>query len=109
MADILEADWRHFRRLHPVALDRYCRRVLDEAAARTAAEGQTAHERYLALYQLVRDRNREMAEVFDDVRRSTARIQLLRIRALGLVTPEELAGFSADLRTWLDNLPADVL
>jgi hypothetical protein len=37
--EIKESDWKVFRRLHSVALERYCRRVLEEV--RVAAKATT--------------------------------------------------------------------
>ena len=93
-----EPDWKLFRRLQPVALERFCQRVLDELA-RVAADPRTSsHERYLAAYRLLRRRDEELAEAFNDSRRSTALVQLARIRAGELLTEEEFARFSPETR-----------
>jgi len=31
--DIKESDWKLFRRLHPVALERFCKQVIEEIIA----------------------------------------------------------------------------
>ncbi len=93
-----EKDWKLLRRLEPIALDRFCARVLEEAARRTAAPGKTSHERYLQLYGLMRERDRDLSFTFDDLRRSTAMIKLARIRALGLLSEDELSGFTRETR-----------
>ena len=101
--DIRESDWKLFRELRPLALARFCESVLDEIARVTADRTKTPHERYLEIYQLVRKRDKRLAEVFDDVRRSTALLQLSLIHADGLLTAEEIARFSAEARdafTW---------
>jgi hypothetical protein len=93
-----EQDWKRLRQLKPVALDRYCNRVLEESATILAASGRTAHERYVALYRLLQNRDNELASAFDDVRRSTALARLLAMRKLEVVTDEELQGFSPGTR-----------
>jgi hypothetical protein len=95
---ISEADWKIFRQLHQVALDRFCERVLAEAAQLASSPGKTAHERYVGLYRLFQRRDRELAELFDDLRRSTALLRLLGIRSQGLLTDEEFARFSPEAR-----------
>jgi hypothetical protein len=93
---IPEADWRHFKKVHSVLLERYCSRVLaDLDAGINAAEG-TAHERYLRVYTLIHNRNEELARAFDDFRRSTAVMRLGIMRRMGLLTDEELSGFSSE-------------
>lgn len=96
--NISEADWRHLRRLKPVALDRFCQRVLAEVTTLAADGSSGAHERYLALFDLIQERDSELAAAFNDLRRSTALVQLARLRSLGLVTDAEFDGFSAETR-----------
>ncbi len=93
-----ESDWKIFRQLHQTALDRFCRRVLSEVAELSAAPGEKAHETYLRVFKLVKQRDKELAKAFDELSRSRAFLQLLIIRALGLVTEEELARFSSETR-----------
>jgi hypothetical protein len=98
MEHLPEPDWKHLRAVSRAALDRYCDRVLAECTAITADPARTAHERYLALFKLLRRRDDELARAFNDLRRSTAIVQLMTMRRLGVVTPEEWMGFSAEMR-----------
>jgi hypothetical protein len=97
-----EGDWKLFRRYQPVALERFCQRVLDDVCRLAADPGRAAHDRYLAVYALVRDRDRELAAALDGPSRSTAFGQLARLRAEGLLADDEFAGFSADARSAID-------
>lgn len=107
--DIYEPDWRHLRSLRPLALDRFCTRVLDECATVIADASLTSHQRYLRLFELVQERDQVLARVFDHPRRSTALLALLQMARLELLTPAELAGFSEGtrerLRMVLDEPP----
>jgi hypothetical protein len=98
---INESDWKLFRQLRVVALDRYCQRVLGEIGAIASDAGKTSHERYLAIFELIHKRNREMANAFDDPRRSVALIQMRLIRSLGLWTEEEIAQFRQETQDTL--------
>ena len=91
---ISEADWRLLRQLEPVARDRFCDRVLAEVVARAADAGAGSHARYLQVYRLLQRRDRELAAAFDDLRRSTAYLQLARMRSLGVIADEEFVRFS---------------
>ncbi len=93
-ADILEADWHHFREVHRILLNRFCGRVLQDVAAISQATNGTPHERYLRIYKLLRKRDQELARAFDDFRRSTAIMQLAIMRKMKLLTDEDLSGFS---------------
>jgi hypothetical protein len=103
---IKEADWKVFRELHPIALGRFCEMILSEVGRLAAETGKDAHERYLAVFKLLKRRDKELAEAFDDLRRSSALHQLTVIRSKGLLTEEEFARFSPEtrelVRGWLE-------
>ena len=96
-----ESDWRLFKPLSRIALDRFCARVLADIAAVSADASKTNHERYGAIYALIRDRDRELAQTFDGMSRSRALHQLALMARHGLVTAEELAPFSQSTRAYL--------
>lgn len=54
------------------------------------------NKRYLAVFKLLQRRDEELAEAFDEVRRSTAWRQLAIIRVRGLLTEDEFARFSPE-------------
>jgi hypothetical protein len=70
--EIKESDWKLFRRLHPVALERFCKKVLEEINQATSNCSEDYHQGYLEVFRLIMDRNEQMARAFDDTRRSTA-------------------------------------
>jgi hypothetical protein len=101
MRQISEPDWKIFRQLHPVAVGRFCESVLAEAAKPKAQHSKSAHERYLDLFRLINERNKEMARLFDDFRRSTALLQLAAIKSAGWLTDEELLRFSQEAQEFV--------
>jgi hypothetical protein len=102
--DIPESDWRHFKKVHSVLLERYCVRVLADLGAEISATDGTAHERYLRVYKLIHHKNEDMARAFDDFRRSTAVMQLGIMRRMQLLTDEELSLFSEQTRTRVEGI-----
>lgn len=96
--DFPERDWKHLRVVHAQALERFCTQTLAETQGILGDSTRTPHERCLALYSLVRQRDAELARLFNDLRRSTAALHLAGLVAGGLVTAEELAGFSEATR-----------
>ena len=104
MREIKESDWKLFRQLHAVALERFCQCVLNESELLQRDSTRSAHERYLALYQLVHNRNKEVARLFDDFRRFTALWQLAAIKEQGLLTDEEFARFSQETQNLVETL-----
>jgi len=96
--DFPEADWKTLSALKPVLLDRLCTRILDELRVVIDDDALTAHERYLRLFDVVQDRNDEIAAGFDDMRRSRAIERLANLYDLGLFTSDELARFTPRIR-----------
>ena len=96
--EIKESDWKVFRRLHAIALDRFCQRVLEEVrlAATDAKDGY--HQCYLKVYKLIETRDKTIVRTFDDPRRSMAVIQLANMIEEGLITDDELKEFSVETR-----------
>jgi len=99
--NISEADWRVFKEVRAVALDRFCRRILDECRTLCDEPSESAHQRYLSLYKLLQQRDKEIAEAFNDFRRSTAIFALMTMRQYGLVTEAEWKRFSPDTLRWV--------
>jgi hypothetical protein len=98
MRDIPESDWKVLRQLHALALERFCQRVLSEVGQLASDATANPHERYLAVFDLIKRRNEELAYGFDDMRRSIALVRLAHIKSLGLLTPDEFCRFSEPTR-----------
>jgi hypothetical protein len=97
MHKISERDWKVFRSLHEVALTRFCDRVLAEVQA-IASSGAQSRQRYYDIYDLIKTRDKEMAILFDGLGRSAAFDQLVRFRHDRLITGDEFAAFSPEMR-----------
>src|SRR5947199_1377670 len=90
MRDIKESDWKVFKRVREAALERFCERVLDAVARINSDNTKSKHERYVAIYRLVHERDKEIDSIFDYLRRSTAVTQLCSFRLNDLMTEQEL-------------------
>src|SRR5438445_2576636 len=102
--EIKESDWKLFRRLHKVALERFCRRVLEEINHVTSNCTEDYNKRYLEVFDLIMGRNEKMAWAFDDTRRSKAIILLTNIKESGLLMEEEFSQFSPEMREALEGI-----
>ena len=98
---IRESDWKIFRELHTVWLNRYCERVNHELTKRLSTSRLSPHERYLEAYKFGHRKGKELGQAFNDFRRSTALWQIRIIHGLGVVTDEELARFSDTTRNFV--------
>ena len=96
-------DWKIFREVRTTALKRFCERILSEIT-RIAKDSSTgSNERYLLIYQLVKDRDSDIAAAFNDLRRSTALRQLAMMQALDMLTAKDLA-FGSDIQESITDL-----
>lgn len=95
---IKESDWKIFRRVHQTALERFCDGILAEIQYFVTDRETNSHARYLEIFKRIHERNEKMATLFDDKKRSNALFQLAGFRHHGLITDEEYAEFSQELR-----------
>jgi len=93
-----ESAWKTFSQLRLVALERFCKRVLDEVPQFPSDTEQSYHQRYLELFRWLGERNDKLAKAFDDPRRSQMLWQLAAIYAYGLLKPDEFARFTPHTR-----------
>jgi hypothetical protein len=98
METMVESEWKVFRKVRAVALERFCERVLSGVDRLAHEPGQSAHERYRSIFQFLRQRDKELALAFDDSRRSRAVRQLTCMVFYEMLTEDELACFSQQTR-----------
>jgi hypothetical protein len=101
--NINESDWKVFRRLHSIALERYCERALEDVRHATTGKG-TYHDRYRKVYRVIHNHDKRIAAAFDDPRRSTAFLLLANIIAEELLTEEELQQFSPEAQERIESI-----
>lgn len=101
MRTISESDWKRFRVLHTVSLARFHSQALAKIRVILETPSECDRNRFESLTRLIDRQNRVRGDLFDDLRRSTAFLQLARIRAAGLVNDEELARFDDATRSAL--------
>jgi hypothetical protein len=104
MRDIAESDWRIFKGLRELALERFCERILGDIARISSDTTKTKHERYVAIYRLVRERDKEIVPIFDHLRRSSAVRQIIAFRSHDLLTAQELRQLSPELVKLIEDI-----
>lgn len=100
-----EADWKIFRELREVALERFCERALREVRDLTVKD-ESWHVRYIKIYKLLQKRDKQIAAGFNNFRRSVMDEHLLVIHRLDLLTADEIARFSDVTRKMLETWSA---
>jgi hypothetical protein len=106
--EVPESDWKAFRELQRHALERFCKRALDEVVTILRDGSRSHHSRYVDVFQLLQIRDEELAHAFNDARRSRMIIQLAAIHAYGLLAPNELERFTERTRVTIESLAKEL-
>jgi hypothetical protein len=97
-----ESDWKIFKQLKDIAIEKYCTLALEESQEVISDQKEHVHNRYLLLYKLLQNRNKQMSSLFDGHSRSRAWIQLIAIRNEGLADEALLSKLSDEFRNETD-------
>jgi hypothetical protein len=103
-SDLPESDWKAFRKLREVALERFCERILAEVGRITSDAKRTSHARYLTAFELIQERDDQIALAFNNPRRSVAISQLATMMSLDLISHQELRSFTPRTQSVVEAL-----
>ncbi len=101
MKKIREADWQVFRRHHARLATDAKQKILDSLQAAIANSNNDVETKYAEVYRRLEEGDRLLQEGFDDYRRSTASLQVLKWYQAGWLDERMLAEYSSDLRDWV--------
>ena len=100
---ITESDWKLFRKLHEIAVERFYQRTVSEIERLLLEKNGTNRDQFWNAFELMNQRRKEASGLFDDLRRSTALVQLALIYSNGLLTSEEMFRFSPETRAMVQT------
>ena len=106
MADFPERDWKYLRSIHGEMLEALSRRINDEVRQVLARADLSENEKRRSIYDIVRRRDRIVAECFDDWRRSTIIERCWALRRHGLLKPEYMEKLDAQTQAWIEPFRA---
>jgi hypothetical protein len=92
-----------FRELREVALERFCKQVVDEVERRCRHTSKSPHERYVDMYRFL-GRETKIAHAFDDPWRSRMIGHLAAIHSHRFLEPRELERFTEPTRAPIEWL-----
>jgi hypothetical protein len=104
LREIKEADWKVLKRLHRLAVERFCERVLAEVERVMHNSTESASQRYRNIFRIVERRDRDIARLFNGLRRSQGLMMLARICSEGLLTEDEFSSLSPETRSVIEML-----
>ena len=94
-----ESDWKIFKEIKEQAIDKFCKDALDEFNEVINKNPNCAHNRYLYLYKLVQNKNKEMGLLFDGHSRSKANLQLFAMRMNNVANESLIKQLTSELQT----------
>jgi hypothetical protein len=112
MDQIKESDWKIYRQLHAVALERCFNQTVGEMERLVSDKRKTGRDRFWETFGYAKKRRETLAFLFDGLRRSNALLQLAGIRHHGYITDSEIARFSQETQDFIKShlslgVPAD--
>jgi len=94
---IKESDWKKFKKIKEEALDRFCGTILNDVSEGLSdPENPTNHGKYLYIFRLIENYDKQIALLFDDHSRSKATLQLMMLRSEGLVSDNDISDLSEE-------------
>lgn len=95
-----EKDWKRYSAIRPWAHERLCARIMDGVERVVLDKSKAPYERFEEVEKLMKAGKKELYWAFDSVdhSRSNADLQFEGLCALGLITPQELEGFSEEIQ-----------
>ncbi len=93
-----ESDWKLLSRNKEEYLNRLCSNILAEIQRISDDNTKTQHQRYGAIYGLIRDRDRVIADIFNRWSRSQFDKIVVQLIHEGLID-KDLIGFTDETRT----------
>jgi len=93
---IPESDWKKLRSLKDAALNTACERIFLKISSLLKERGTESHKYYLKLWKMMESEDKEIALMFDDVKRNTAIFKLASWKMNGFLSDDDLEKFTEE-------------
>ena len=104
MRNIPEKDWKKMRSIKGNVLNIACERILEKVKRIIENKENNNHEAYLKLWEIMRSEDDEIAIMFDDLKRSNARIKLAAWKRNNLISDDDLKEFSEETQEYVNMI-----
>ncbi len=104
MSHIPEEDWEKIRAIKDKKLDAICADILDEINREIKNKEDDNHKAYLKVWDIVNRRDMDIAEMFNDLKRSNAVFKLSLWYKNGYLTEQELNKFTRETQSTVNAL-----
>ena len=103
MGDVVERDWKLFKTRLPIWQERFLSKLVREYAEILSNEEARASERFWALDERLKEDKRCPGVIVHDMRRSTMHTEIARLVLDGVITMEDLDGFTEDVTDYVEH------
>jgi len=97
----LEADWKRFRNMVPELRERYLESVNRELLREFSEPDKTPTEIFWAIQERTKKEAKILRQCLDGHSRSSMSMFLMKMYAEGMITEDDLSGFSEQTRKWI--------
>ena len=104
MSSVPERDWKVLSGLKANLLNAACESVFQRVEQMLSTRHGQEHASYLALWQLIQDNDKAIAEMFDDMTRGKAIYKIAALRHHGILSDTQLALFSQETQDTVQKL-----
>lgn len=103
-SEIPEEDWKKLRSLKDAALNIACERIFFKIGMLLEERGADGHKYYLKLWKTIRCEDKEIALMFDDLKRSTAIFKLAMWKKNGLLSGDDFKDFTRETQERIQSI-----
>ena len=104
MQKIPESDWKRLRSMKDEKLAVACRSILGKISDLISHSEGVEHETYLRIWKTIKDEDKKIELMFDDISRNSAIFKLMAWKKNGLLSDKEESEFSAKTQDMLRRI-----
>jgi len=101
---IPEKDWKKLRALKETALNIACERIFRKISTLIEAREDKSYKSYLKLWEVMREEDKEISLMFDDLKRSTAVFKLAMWKKNGILSREDFDELTEETQRRIDSI-----
>jgi hypothetical protein len=96
MSSVPEKDWKIFRKLQAELTATACELIFAKVAILTESRKSCEHKSYLELYDLIKNEDAKIAEMFNNPTRNNVLLKIVAIRQFGVLSNEQFQMFTSE-------------
>ncbi len=102
--DFPEKDWKKLKSLKTSALEKVCSQCLKKIHSLIEAGQNESHKTYHQLWDILRSDDEKIAQMFDDLKRSSAIFKLIAWKEYGILADNDFKEFSEETQNRINSI-----